>query len=469
MVPARTGPGIRRGGTAHADTADRQGNIVPMKSARAIACVGLSDDEAAHLRLLARLGSGQLDHAWTWVNEADAGLLVADPAVADAALAINRALSAGRLVAVVADADAVVVHGLVLRRPFKLTQIAAVLNAAGRSIVDDAAIVHASETFYTAPLAQDDADDAPAAPAAAADVAAGLDELIKGDPLVEPPPPPRVELHAGLVEFTGDGTGRSAWKAQQADTRLGQVLDAPDGPSVIDLRERAPQAPAGATHGADDGLAFSGAVQTSALASDGAATLATQGGLGLRELIERGLIFSPSRRTLEDGRSLILDPKQELFHSPLDLSALGDFVLQQHRREDWQAITTGQLALARSTEPGKPFRWLFWLQAVLDSQGRLAGHLDPAGTYALRGRVDVDDAFHAHGAVCAAMREPMRLHEIARSAGADMGQVFDLVNAYDSIGLLDWKPRQRGEPPAPAPEPAGSLLSRMRQALRKPR
>ena len=97
MVPARTGPGIRRGGTAHADTADRQGNIVPMKSARAIACVGLSDDEAAHLRLLARLGSGQLDHAWTWVNEADAGLLVADPAVADTAESAVPAAPAARV------------------------------------------------------------------------------------------------------------------------------------------------------------------------------------------------------------------------------------------------------------------------------------------------------------------------------------------------------------------------------------
>ena len=40
------------------------------------------------------------------------------------------------------------------------------------------------------------------------------------------------------------------------------------------------------------------------------------------------------------------------------------------------------------------------------------------------------------------MLRPLRLHEIARKADAKMVEVFDVVNAYDAIGLLEWQPRQ---------------------------
>jgi len=39
------------------------------------------------------------------------------------------------------------------------------------------------------------------------------------------------------------------------------------------------------------------------------------------------------------------------------------------------------------------------------------------------------------------MLRPLRLHEIARKADAKMVEVFDVVNAYDAIGLLEWTPR----------------------------
>ena len=63
------------------------------------------------------------------------------------------------------------------------------------------------------------------------------------------------------------------------------------------------------------------------------------------------------------------------------------------------------------------------------------------------------------------MLRPLRLHEIARKADAKMVEVFDVVNAYDAIGLLEWEPRKsryaveaqasargraRHAPPAPA-------------------
>jgi hypothetical protein len=40
------------------------------------------------------------------------------------------------------------------------------------------------------------------------------------------------------------------------------------------------------------------------------------------------------------------------------------------------------------------------------------------------------------------MLRPLRLHEIARKADAKMVEVFDVVNAYDAIGLIEWEPRK---------------------------
>ena len=59
------------------------------------------------------------------------------------------------------------------------------------------------------------------------------------------------------------------------------------------------------------------------------------------------------------------------------------------------------------------------------------------------------------------MLRPLRLHEIARKADAKMVEVFDVVNAYDAIGLLEWQPRQsryaaEAESPARADAGAGN-------------
>jgi hypothetical protein len=58
------------------------------------------------------------------------------------------------------------------------------------------------------------------------------------------------------------------------------------------------------------------------------------------------------------------------------------------------------------------------------------------------------------------MLQPARLHEIATAAAAPMADVFDLVNAYDAIGLMEWTPRARREEPAKA---APSLFNKLRK------
>ena len=56
------------------------------------------------------------------------------------------------------------------------------------------------------------------------------------------------------------------------------------------------------------------------------------------------------------------------------------------------------------------------------------------------------------------MLQPARLHEIAAASGAPMSDVFDVVNAYDAIGLIEWTPRA---PREADPKPERGLLGRL--------
>ena len=41
------------------------------------------------------------------------------------------------------------------------------------------------------------------------------------------------------------------------------------------------------------------------------------------------------------------------------------------------------------------------------------------------------------------MSQLLRLDEIARISGVTLAEVFDVVNAYDAIGYVVWKRRER--------------------------
>jgi hypothetical protein len=74
-----------------------------------------------------------------------------------------------------------------------------------------------------------------------------------------------------------------------------------------------------------------------------------------------------------------------------------------------------------------------------------------------------DANFPHHAKIVAALAAPAKLNEIAASSGAPMAAVFDTVNAYDAIGLIEVEGRLRrhAEPPRPG------LLARLRNPFSK--
>jgi hypothetical protein len=163
----------------------------------------------------------------------------------------------------------------------------------------------------------------------------------------------------------------------------------------------------------------------------------------LREYLGADLLRMPARFALPGAPPLTLDPKNQVAHAPAGLGALAPYCRNRWRLCDWQPLTGAELAEVRETQPAQSYARLVWLQVLLLSDGHLASHLDPGGSYRLKHWVEVDKDLGRYFRIASVMLQPARLHEIAAASSASMADVFDLVNAYDAIGLMEWQPRAR--------------------------
>ncbi|MEO7065095.1 MAG: hypothetical protein ABI082_15135 [Dokdonella sp.] len=396
-----------------------------MSRDKTLALIGVSDQEAAHLRLIMRRAASVLDQHWVWGEESSADLLVIDARSFAGQMARTRAQGAGVRYAIFSDKpldDDV----LVLRRPLQLVDVIALLNSVGGAVEHHPEVESNNAGFYVRDIGDDAGEENQASLGATFDRAPavqGLDELLRAQP---------VEL-------------RSApdWaQAQEAAELAGPAaLTAAPGDAVPDIQAATPRKYA--TRGA---------------------MLADTMPHGLRAYLEGDLLGGPARYALP-GKvpPLVLDPKLKLAHSPLGLAALQPYCHQRWRLCDWQALTGAELDEVRATQPALPYTRLVWLDVLVHSDGRLASHLDPGGTYRLARWVEIDHDLSRYFRVASSMLQPMRLHEIAAASGAPMGDVFDVINAYEAVGLIEWQPRARREE---GPRPP-SFLDKLRNPFGK--
>ena len=430
-----------------------------MSGTKTLAVIGANEETVAHLRLLMKLGARQLRQTWVWGEEAAADFVAVEVHDLGAQGVLSRCQGAGVPCAVMAEADEVVVHGLVLRRPFKLDQIVAVLNAAGAESADAGDVEAFADDFYTRDL-----DDGVAQPASSVDEelwtrresgstrarvtgeipVVGLDELIHGNPLIEPEKPkPLIKADTGLEPGASAPTRRSEGRADQARHRVVSTGEVPSG--VLG-------APVDVTPFAMPARNESGAPLPATPARSEIPDPAL-GSHRLVEFLDSDLIASPTQLQLADLPTLILDPKKRAYHAAGNLSALEGYARQPIPRTAVKVAGSAELNRVREAQPARTYDELRWLVALTQAGGRLASRLDPGGTFHVANPVQIDPSFHAHGAIAAALATPARLHELAAASKATMEQVFDVVSAYDAIGRLKWTPRQRLAAPEPAPEP----------------
>lgn len=422
------------------------------KPAKSLAVVGANDETVAHLRLLLRMGGVRLRHEWTFGSEVDADFIVVQPGSLAADATQTRCQAAGIPFAVLAEANDVVVQGMALRRPLKLDQIVAVFNAAGESTAVAAPVQAFGDDFYTQqlgeaiPVGRREADvwQRPEHAAASQPVTReapvqDLDHLLFGDPLAEP-----VELGPLVTDDTEvdaaprDHSARSEHRRDDAQERMAASLI---GVSTVDATPPpVPRASSPAAHAATF------------------RKLKDDPPRPLLDFLREDTVSSPTQLRLDDAPPITLDPLRRLFHAAGPLGALAPYVEHGIPGERATAVAGAELARVRLTEPARSYDELRWLTTLLRSGGSLHSRLDPGGTFVVREALEIDPDFHAHGPITAAMKAPTRLHEIAQMSGAAMSDVFDVVNAYDSIGRLEWKPR----PPRAAEPEKTSALSRLK-------
>jgi hypothetical protein len=107
---------------------------------------------------------------------------------------------------------------------------------------------------------------------------------------------------------------------------------------------------------------------------------------------------------------------------------------------------------------------LRWLHAFLRSNGWLAAHLDPSASYKLKSWLPLDNDYRKQHRIALTLMREAPLHEIAKSAKAKMADVFDVVNAYDALGLIETR-RQGTWDPSLAATPKRKRSTKKTQRL----
>lgn len=414
-----------------------------LASEKTIAAVGASDEDVAHLRLLMRKAASDLVDHWRWGSEVGADLVVVDVGEFSGQMARVRAQTSGIRVALLCDVGTDPEGDLALHRPLRAKNVVDVLNQVTVAVEVASEIVPQKQDFFfgvepeptsVVPRAILDPHDAFDAKAPLKrDVAVGLDELIRGDPMLDPFANSRAPMSQDDsvgVEDTHGSSRRSEARAEREPERKPNAAQAVRNllpPSKRSLGEDRTPHP-------------------------------------LRAYLSGDLLGGPAQIAWADQAVLTLDPKNQVFHCEKSLGTLEVYCREPPRRTDWRILTGGEIGHIRESQPAQPYARLVWLDVMLKSGGKLATHLDPGGTYQLTRWLEIRRDYPRLSRISTVMMQPLRLHEIVAASGAEMGDVFDVVNAYEAIGWLQWTPR----PPRHVANPTDTGLSGLMNRLRKP-
>lgn len=398
-----------------------------MASDRIIDCIGASDEDIAHLRLLIRTASQQLRDTWQWGTEDKADLVIvnAHSLIGDSAL--RRCQQRGIPYAQLIEAGDTAPDWQYLRKPLRREELVDLLNGVGESTIAPLTILSQGDDFFDMDLGEHENDSAVPSGAfehrlhsAHARLRSketepeqdAIEAIFRRDPLAEKPQFMIPEKLGGAgVEYIRDATALSSSRADAInpfvrDTLADDIVD-PSFRRDLDAR-----ASSGETHPLSDYL----------------------GGR---------LLGGPAAYALQGAPTLVLDPKDHVFYAEGALPALEPYCREPLRLDAWERLISSRYAAVRKALAPRPYAYLLWMQRYLTSNGYLSSHLDPAGTYRLTDWLDIEHDYPRAFRIGSNMTQPLRLDEIARISDVTLAEVFDVVNAYDAIGHVVWKRRER--------------------------
>jgi hypothetical protein len=396
-----------------------------MAREKIIDCIGACDEDVAHLRLLLRTAGAQLDTSWQWGAEEKADLVIVDTGNLAGSAAFIRVSQRGVPCAELIEADAPEPDGLFLRKPLHRDTFVALLNGGSRRVVAPLVVLSQDDDFFMVDLGEYEDDDAELpsfgevqqrtlpSPAEMDD----FEALFKRDELDAKPlmlTPDHLEARTG-IEYTGERTARSSANAHERKPFINDSVS----PQNVDPSLRS----------------FS--------------KMEDEGAHSLRDYLTGTLLGSTCRIALPGLPTLVLDPKEQVFHAECSLSALEEYCRRPLRRADWKPLMSSELRDVRESLPARSYMRLRWLDRMIASDGYLSSHLDPGGSYRLLQFFDdVAEEYPRAHRIAQAMQSPLRLHEIVAESQTSMAEVFTVVSAYDAIGWVEWQLRESMRSPA---------------------
>ncbi len=374
---------------------------------RLLHCVGISDEDSAHLRLLLRSAKAQLKDAWSWGPEAKADVVIVDANRLLGDSARRRAQQREVPCAQVVEPRTPRPNGLFLRRPLKREAVVALLNgvsegnvsAAGSTTMawgeDEDAIEFDMGTIDLSVLEQrypgtkdagahrvDPAQGEAAAQATAAELAIDLARI----------PKPQAD-------------SRMADKSAQAGANGHPVAVEGDG---TDDAEEEPFEP-----------------------------LDPKASYTFLDFLERRLLRVPSRLTLPGTPVLSVDPKARTFLTQGSLAAMEPYARKRWRHGDWEPLSAGEAAALERSSFSKPWIALQWMYHFIHSRGMLTRKFNPTGEFRLINRFNVAVEYPLVHRVGTQLSSPRKLYEVARLSRVDIDLVYNIINAYDAVGYVE--------------------------------
>jgi hypothetical protein len=388
--------------------------------------VGCSEEEVARLRLLFRMGAARFKSRWKFSESEPPDLVLLDPETEWGRAARDIAQQAERPYICIVDLGTEDGPDWALRRPLKLDAIVRMVNllcapapaaASAEAVIK---VVSQGENFFDLDLGEE-----PAAPLDDGLPSIQLPEIVRGfgahdveglfkrDPLAntaEALVPHRIG-EGTAIEFTEGPTLRTAARIDETAERL-RAMEAREAPNIDPSLRRV---------STQDTRRFP-----------------------LIDYLTQPLLGAPERIEMPGLPWLVLDPVAQSYHSDADLPALELYCLQELPRAAFAQLTSAELAAVRARVPAKPWIRLRWQVRYLTSNGKLSSQLDPAGRFRIERPIELARDYPAAFRVSTALlRELQPLHEIAKQAKASMTEVINVVNAYESVSLLESQLRER--------------------------
>ncbi|MBS0194906.1 MAG: hypothetical protein JSR34_11770 [Proteobacteria bacterium] len=367
-----------------------------------IQTVGTNDEDTAHLRLLLRVVREELEDEWIWGTEAKANLVVVDPIRLIGEAAMRRAIQRGvACVQLIGESDPKPAEGLYVRRPIGRAALASVLNLVSKG----GPVVQVSEDWHDefseldlggVDVAVLDSIQTSVVPGSAASVAAAV-------PAADPPPAPSVVAAAAPIAAPTEPaiapTPTESAVRKQLDGMLGG-----EARKLVDPKARYP-------------LIF---------------------------YLERGVFSGPARIELPGVPALVLDPDEQVFFARGLLRMLEPYASEPLKFGDWKLLGDPEWEHVRRTASARPYVRLKWMDSYIHSDGFLAKHLDPTASFRLNNRLDLAGDYPRAFRVGTHMTVARKLHEIARMSAVGLDEVFNVINAYESIDYVECIIGERG-------------------------